>query len=346
MICTRALMPIAFILLVTMSALAQESAGGAETWIKLFEGMNRESVSALEAGENRLYAGTSERVFISQNDGRSGYTVPFKDLVTAITADGETVYLGTRTQGVFRSDDAGLTWKPIRDGLQTYDNGSYGEVRRILLMPDQIINVMYHKGTYVSNDRGETWLNVADIWEGRWTDSIHFMMEFGGYLWSAISNRSMWRSLDNGQTWESLRQYETSHVTDWAVLNNRLYIAGSDGIARWNEETRDWEYPMGGLPTGYRYDPDAPPSVLSLAVHDGRLFAGLKRHGVYVFDARADTWGSVGLDGHWVYALLSYKFSLYAGTNDGLYSAMIDRVQPHGKAVTTWARVKQGHTKD
>ena len=342
MIWSRTLMPIAFILLVTMSALAQESAGGAETWIKLFEGMNRESVSALEAVENRLYAGTSERIFISQNDGYSWYTVPFKDLVTAITADGETVNLGTRTQGVFRSDDAGLTWKPIRDGLLTYDNGSYGEVRRILLMSDQIINVMYHKGTYVSNDRGETWLNVADIWEGWWTDSIHSMAEFDGYLWSAISNRSMWRSPDNGRTWESLRQYETSHVTDWAALNNRLYIAGSDGIARWNEETRDWEYPMGGLPTGHHYDSDSPPSVLSLAVHDGRLFAGLKGHGVYVFDARMDTWGSVGLDGLWGYALLSYKSSLYAGTNDGLYSAMIDRVQPHGKAITTWARVKQG----
>ncbi|MDE0041209.1 MAG: hypothetical protein OXT74_04185, partial [Candidatus Poribacteria bacterium] len=177
--------------------------------------------------------------------------------------------------------------------------------------------------------------------EGWWTDSIHSMTQFDGYLWSAISISSMARSSDNGQTWENLRRYETSHVTDWAVLNNRLYIAGSDGIGRWNEKTRDWEYPMKGLPIGSRYDPDAPPSVLSLAVHGGRLFAGLKRHGVYAFDARADTWGSVGLDGRWVYALLSYKSSLYAGTGDGLYSAAIDRLQPHGKAITTWASMKQ-----
>ncbi len=339
MISTRALMPIAFIFLVTTSALAQEPAGGAETWIKLFEGMNREWVSALEAGENRLYAGTSERIFISQNDGRSWYTVAFKDLVTAITADGDTVYLGTRTQGVFRSDDAGLTWKPIRDGLQTYDNGSYGEVRRILLMSDQIINVMYHKGTYVSNDHGETWLDVSGEWE--LGDSIQSMTEFDGFLWSAISISSMRRSPDNGRTWEHVRQYKSGRVNDWAVLNNRLYIAGSDGIARWNEKIQDWEYPMKGLPTGYRYDPDAPPSVLSLAVHDGRLFAGLKRHGVYVFDARADTWGSAGLDELWVYALLSYKSSLYAGTGDGLYSAIMDRVQPHGKVVATWGRIKR-----
>ncbi|MDE0300654.1 MAG: hypothetical protein OXN17_18615 [Candidatus Poribacteria bacterium] len=330
----------AFILLVSLTAMARESNGDAESWIKRFEGMNREWVSVLEAGENRLYAGTSERIYISQNDGYSWYTVAFKDTVTAIAADGDTVYAGTRTQGVFRSDDAGVTWKPIRDGLQTYKSGSFGEVRRILVMFDEIINVMYHKGTYASNDRGETWLDLSREWERG--DSIHSIQQFDGYLWCAISISSMARSSDNGRTWESLRRYETGHVIDWAILNNRLYIAGGNGVGRWNEKTQDWEYPMKGLPNGSGHDSDDPPSVLSLAVHGGRLYAGLKGHGIYVFDARTDTWGSVGLDGRWVYALLSYKSSLYAGADDGLYSAAIDRLQPHGKAVTTWASLKQG----
>ena len=61
----RCLMRTAFIFLVMMTLLARESNGDAETWIKLFEGMNREWVSVLEAGEDRLYAGTSERILIS-----------------------------------------------------------------------------------------------------------------------------------------------------------------------------------------------------------------------------------------------------------------------------------------
>ena len=185
---------------------------------------------------------------------------------------------------------------------------------------------------------------IGTTYQGTWEqgDSIHSMQQFDGYLWSAISIRSMARSSDNGQTWESLRQYETAHVIDWAVLNNRLYIAGGDGVGRWNEKTQNWEYPMKGLPNGSHHDSDAPPSVLSLAVHGGRLYAGLKGHGVYVFDARADTWSSAGLVERWVYALLSHKSSLYAGTDDGLYSAAIDGLRPHGKAITTWARVKQG----
>ena len=100
---------------------------------------------------------------------------------------------------------------------------------------------------------------------------------------------------------------------------------------------------MEGLPTGSSLDLDEPPWIYNLAVLGGRLFAGLRRHGVYVFDALAETWSSVGLDGLSVSALLSYKSSLYAGTaTNGIYCAGILRVQPHAKAVTTWARVKQG----
>ena len=90
---------------------------------------------------------------------------------------------------------------------------------------------------------------------------------------------------------------------------------------------------MKGLPSDSK--------VYSLTVSDGRLFAGLHTHGVYLFDERSETWFSVGLDGLRVFALLSYESSLYAGTDNGLYSARIPRVQPQGKAVTTWATVKQ-----
>ena len=62
---------------------------------------------------------------------------------------------------------------------------------------------------------------------------------------------------------------------------------------------------MDGLPTGHAWGADDPPFVYHLAVHDGRLFAGLHTRGVYVFDERSKTWSAVGLDGLSVYALLS-----------------------------------------
>lgn len=341
---TRHFMLSAFILMVAMVTLTRESDADIGRWVQLDNGTTMGGIEVLEAWKQRLYAGASNGIFISTDHGNSWQTTSFKNSATAITIDGNTVYAGTWNQGIFRSDDAGSTWKPLRDGFPFDDlDGKryYGEVRRILVTFDEIISVGYHSGTYVSNDRGETWQDFATHWD--WGDSIWSMTQFDGYLWSAMSSFWMARSSDNGRTWEMLPTFKrAARVTDWAVLYNRLYAAGQQGIGRWNEKTRGWEYLMDGLPTGNSQDSHDPPYTHNLAILDERLFAGLDQHGVYVFDTPTKTWSSVGLDGLSVYALLSYKSLLYAGTRNGLYCAGISSVRPHAKAVTTWAHVKHG----
>lgn len=334
---TRGFMQTTFIFLVTMITLTQEPVGNAAPWIQLIDGADTGGVYVLEAEGNRIYAG-AYGTFVSDDQGRiwrrmSGFTYS----ASAIAIDGNTVYAGTWKDGIFRSDDAGETWKTIRGGLrfEEWDDGerTWGRIRRVLVNFDGIIAVAYHSGTYVSNDRGETWEDFASHWN--WGDDIWSMTQFDGYLWTAMSSHWLARAFDNGWTWEMLRTLDNgARVNDWAVLNNRLYVGGQTGIARWNETTQEWEYPMDGLP--------ASNDITSLAVLDRRLFAGLRDNGVYVFNARRQTWSSAGLEGLSVRALLSHESVLYAGTGeDGIYCTSL-MVQPHGKAITTWARVKQG----
>ncbi len=342
---TRGFIRIAFIFIVVGTAWAQAPGWRLETWIPLDGGMIMSGVWALEGWGHRLYAGTENGIFISEDDGRTWLPTPFNQSVTTLTIDGDTVYAGIYGKGVFRSDDAGQTWKPIRNGLRFQDRDgepSYGWVYRILVMDDKIINVMYHWGTYTSTDRGETWHDISKEWLAG--NSIYSMTEFGGYLWSAISIGPMLRSPDKGQTWEQIAHFDRGGVNDWAVLDGRLYLAGEQGVGRWNETTQTWEYPMDGLPTGRFQHPDDSPFVFSFAVQGGRLFAGLDTHGVYAFDSQSERWSSVGLEGLSVYSLLSHGSALYAGTKDNIYRAEIQvlpSVQPRGKAVTTWARVKR-----
>lgn len=101
---------------------------------------------------------------------------------------------------------------------------------------------------------------------------------------------------------------------------------------------------MDGLPIGRDQHPNDPPFVFSFAVLGSHLFAGLDAHGVYAFDLQSETWSSVGLEGLSVYSLLAHGSAIYAGTKDDIYRAEIQvlpSVQPRGKAVTTWARVKR-----
>ena len=323
-------------------------------WQQLIDGTSIGQVWALDASADRLYAGSSEGVFRFEKHGGIWVRTDFQTQdalnngVTALSVDGKTIYVGTWNYGVFRSDDAGETWYPINDGLwhQVSDESVYyGTCRRILILDDLLINVMYHAGTYTSTDRGETWLDVSEQWEAG--DSIFNMTFFDGYLWSAISDRWMARSADKGDTWQWLDIFDAGRIYNWAVVDARLYVAADNGVGRWNETQQTWKYPMRGLPIHTNAATDGLPWVWSFAVQGERLFAGLDHHGVYVFDAHSEQWSPAGLEDFTVLSLLSQKDTLYAGTaENGIYRLEMPNmpttaIQPQGKALKTWAGLKE-----
>ena len=334
---TQRLIKVAVAVLVVGTSMGLKSAWGVNNWIQLDDGIAMGSVTSFAAHGSRLYAGNDNGVFVSIDKGNSWSPTSFNDPVSTLTVNGDTIYAGTWGQGVFRSDDAGLTWKAIRNGLRFHEfqDGTryYGEIRRVLITDNNIINVMYHNGTYTSTDRGETWHDISTEWLGG--NSIYSMTEFGGYLWSAVSTGIMLRSPDSGKTWEPIRYFDNDRVNDWAALNGRLYVAGQAGVGVWNESTRTWEYPMAGLPTGAFGDPNEPPHVFAFAVQGGRLFAGLQTHGVYIFNLQSGTWSPTGLEGRSVTSLLSHGSTLYAGTaRDGIYYlAKVTAVSPQEGSV-------------
>lgn len=312
-------------------------------WIQLADNAAVGKVFALNGSGYRVYAGTSYGVLLSESAGLTWRSTAFEVPVTVLTVDGDTVYAGTWNDGIFRSDDVGRKWKSIHNGLRFHEGDErrfYGTVYRILVIDDTLINVMYHGGTYTSMDRGETWHDISKEWHAG--NSIYSMASFDGYLWSAISIGWMARSPDNGQTWQSLGGFQCDRTNDWAVLRGQLYVAGQEGVGRWNEGMQTWEYPMDGLPVGTSEDLNDPAYVHSFAVRSEFLFAGLEAHGIYVFDTHSEVWVAVGLQEFSVLSLLSHGKYLYAGTRgNGIYRAKFSSIQPHGKVLTTWARTKQ-----
>ena len=311
---TRLCIQMALFIIVVGTAWTQELDSELE-WIPLDNGTPIPYVTALAGSEHRLYAATLGGILFSENGGSTWFLTAFDNedkFITTLTTDGNTVYAGTWYYGVFRSDDAGLTWKPINDGLRFHELGGehfYGEVRRILIIDNTLISVMYHGGTYTSTDRGETWHDISEEWFVG--DSIYSMTVFNGYLWSAISIGSMARSPDNGQSWQQIPPFQHDRTNDWAVLNGQLYVAAQAGVGRWNKTLQTWEYPMDGLPIGQPQYPNAPPYVSSFAVQGGRLFAGLHTYGVYVFDSQSETWLPADLQGVSVFfSFIARGFSL------------------------------------
>ena len=305
------------------------------------------------------------------------------DAVGAIAISDDAVYAaGIDRSGVFRSDNRGKTWNPKNNGIRqtTKETIKTGEIliprlhQILVTRSGTVIAVGNYYGTYISYDRGETWHDPFNDWFWkpdykivglpevglRVAGAIWSMTEFDGYLWAAYSRHGhpLYRTLDNGGTWERLPPWgeswrsliEFGLVGDWMVLDDKLYVGAAHGFARWNEAEFAWEDLSRGLPpsTSQRW-PDIPDrSIQTLAVNRGRIFAGCRNSGVWMFDKRSERWIGVSLDGLTVRSLISHQSKLYAvtslhswgGKTLAIYRGSIPTVQLYGKAATTWGALK------
>ena len=137
-------------------------------WIPL-PGTEGWGVNAIETDGRRLYAATWEGVYISLDNGDTWRSTEPQHGVSAIAISRDVVYAATFLRGVFRSDSPGETWNPKNNGIRMWerDNGESGyPIFSDILVTSSgtVIAVGYTSGTYISNNHGETWHNVADEW--------------------------------------------------------------------------------------------------------------------------------------------------------------------------------------
>ena len=138
-------------------------------------------------------------------------------------------YLGVASGGVWKTQNAGITWQPLFD-----DQGSYS-IGDVTLDPNQphVVwvgtgennsqrSVGYGDGVYKSVDGGKSWQNtglkesehIARILiDPRNSDVVYVAAQ--GPLWRAGGERGVYKSSDGGKTWQqSLAISEHTGVTD------------------------------------------------------------------------------------------------------------------------------------
>jgi hypothetical protein len=204
----------------------------------------------------------------------------------------EAVYCGTFGNGLFRSTDAGASWKPVGEGIP------YREVMSVAASPLERANgeAVIWAGTepsalFRSEDGGQTWqerpnlrtLPSSSTWSfppRPWTHHVRWIapdpveeerifvgIELGGVM----------RSLDGGATWEDRKpnsQHDSHTLATHLAAPGRVYEAAGGGYAESADGGATWRRDDAGMQHHYTWglavDPGDPSTYVVSASHSAR----------------------------------------------------------------------------
>lgn len=183
---------------------------------------------------------------------------------TGVIGDNKTYYMGTTGGGVWKTEDAGVSWRNISDGYFTT-----GSVGAIAVAPSDsnvvyvgmgehaVRGVMTHHGdgVYKSTDAGRTWKKIGlektqhisrIIVDPKNADVLFVAAQ--GALYGDSKERGLFKSEDGGKTWRNVLYVDDK--TGAAELsmdanNSRVMYA-----AMWEYGRRPWQVISGGAGSG------------------------------------------------------------------------------------------------
>ena len=212
------------------------------------------------AGPVRIYAGTQEGLFVWRFNNRSWEQVALSfergtiDSVDGMRSRPNVVYLGVTQDGLYRTDDAGKTWRRVFEG----------NVRAVTVDPtdEQTIYVGIEPiHVYRSENEGKTWAELTGIQDlpsqvkAKWSyprpphrehvRHIFIQPDDPNILYVCLEHGGIIRSFDRGKTWQDVSggiDYLDIHHISSAPLRKDLYfVATARGFFRSEDPAKGWQ---------------------------------------------------------------------------------------------------------
>ncbi len=183
---------------------------------------------------------------------------------TGVVGDPLTYYMGSTGGGLWKTNDAGMSWFNISDGY--FKTGSVGAVAVAESDPNVIyvgmgehaprgVTTSYGDGVYKSTDAGKTWTKMGlDLTRHISYIRIHpsnpdvVFVAAQGALHGPAPDRGVYKSTDGGMTWKkTLYVDENTGCADLSMdmTNPRILYA-----AMWDHRRLPWQVISGGKGSG------------------------------------------------------------------------------------------------
>ncbi|HOO08347.1 MAG TPA: glycosyl hydrolase, partial [Cyclobacteriaceae bacterium] len=206
--------------------------------------------SGFDAG---LYDGLKWRNVGPFRGGRS-------NAVSGVASNSMVYYAGYTGGGVWKTENAGATWKNISDGF--FKSGSVGEIAVSESDPNVIyvgmgehavrgVMTTYGDGVYKSTDAGATWHNIG-LENTRHISEIAIhptnpdivLVGAQGAVHGPSQDRGVYKSVDGGKTWK--RTLFVNEDTGVSSLNMDMNNPRIIYAATWDHRRLPWKVVSGG----------------------------------------------------------------------------------------------------
>jgi photosystem II stability/assembly factor-like uncharacterized protein len=251
-------------------------------WLEKNNGLWGAYVSSIIVTGSSWFAGTARGLYKTTDEGEHWSWVNLgitQVEVTSLAVNGTNIFLGSVNQGLFISNDNGISWKSGRNLPAS------GSVYSLFFANGKLFATT--NSVYVSSDNGNTWVSAS---EG--------LPEFGARSFASSGNnlfagtyKGVFVSNNNGITWlPANTNMQSASVTSIAVLGNDLYASTNNlgtlgqGVLKSNDNGLTWSPINKGLSDLF---------VTCLFLSSGNLIAGTQSGGIFQYLNANDSWSAI-----------------------------------------------------
>lgn len=219
------------------------------------------------------------------------------------SANENTIYVGTKDAGVFKTTDGGISWQPARNGLTFMPTGS-------LVMDPNNSNVLYagtdFHGIWKTINGGDSWFYAGSgLDTGKAVTSIVINPQNTQIIYAGLRSGyygNIYKSEDGGVSWvrkdNGLPVYSGIHthnvvtITIDPVVTGTLYAGTTwDGAFKTTDGGDNWQAINCGIPIWNTTFDEV--QALALDPHNSNRLSGIINGDYYIFNA-TDCWEKVG----------------------------------------------------